>query len=168
MTVVASPRRPSRRESRGARTTHTLCLAPTRPLTHPSRQLAGTPAESSLELLKLFAYGTWSEYKVRAASLPELSALQATKLKKLSVVALSSHCKVVPYDLLLRELEISSIREVENLLIECFYGGLLQGKLDQQAAALCLVFFAISSVWPSLLPRSVWSPWPSLLFVYLS
>merc|ERR1712216_921419 len=26
-----------------------------------------------------------------------------------------------------------TVREVEDLLIECFYGGLLQGKLDQQA-----------------------------------
>eukprot|EP00900_Chrysochromulina_parva_P007977 jgi/Chrpa1/17180/Chrysochromulina_OHIO_Genome00000991-RA len=36
----------------------------------------------------------------------------------------------------MRELEMSSVREVEDLLIECIYGGLLQGRLDQAAGQL--------------------------------
>ena len=36
------------------------------------KELAGTAAAPHLELLKLFAWGTWSDYKSRAAQLPAL------------------------------------------------------------------------------------------------
>jgi len=100
------------------------------------QQLAGTASEPYLELLKLFAYGTWQDYKGRSAQLPALSAAQAAKLKKLSVVTLSAQSRSIAYDALMTELEVSSVREIENLLIECFYGQLLQGKLDQAAGQL--------------------------------
>jgi COP9 signalosome complex subunit 7 len=93
------------------------------------------------------------------AQLPALTAAQQTKLKKLSVVTLASQSKSLAYDVLMRELEaraapthtrrparrqptlpravqVSSVREVENLLIECIYDGLLQGKLNQLAKQL--------------------------------
>ena len=41
------------------------------------KELAGTAAAPHLELLKLFAWGTWSDYKSRAAQLPALSEAQA-------------------------------------------------------------------------------------------
>ena len=66
----------------------------------------------------------------------KLSEAQATKLKMLSVVTLSTKSKIISYDALMRELEISSVREVEDLLIRCIYGGLLEGKLDQQLKQL--------------------------------
>lgn len=100
------------------------------------QELAGTSSEPYLELLKLFAYGTWQDYKGRAAQLPALSSAQAAKLKKLSVVTLSAQSRSIAYDALMKELEVSSVREIENLLIECFYGQLLQGKLDQAAGQL--------------------------------
>ena len=138
------------------------------------KELAGTAAAPHLELLKLFAWGTWSDYKSRAAQLPALSEAQAgtaapavtatlapalsttttitpsavtavtaaaslasatftsatltsatltsatlpqaSKLKMLSVVSLSSKSKLISYDELMREIEISSVREVEDLL----------------------------------------------------
>ena len=52
--------------------------------------LAGTAQSASLELLKCFAYGTWKDYRAAAGALPALSAGQAAKLKKLSVVTLAS------------------------------------------------------------------------------
>ena len=73
-------------------------------------ELSGTPSSGSLELLRLFAYGTWSEYKARAAELPELSEAQTTKLKKLTIVALAAQSKTLAYDVLLRELEVRSHR----------------------------------------------------------
>jgi hypothetical protein len=72
----------------------------------------------------------------KATQLPKLSEAQATKLKMLSVVTLSTKSKIISYDALMRELEISSVREVEDLLIRCIYGGLLEGKLDQQLKQL--------------------------------
>ena len=70
-------------------------------------QLAGTSAAPTLELLKLFAYGTWMDYKASESSLPALSAEQTKKLKKLTVVSLASQRKIVPYDVLMRELGVS-------------------------------------------------------------
>ena len=43
------------------------------------KELAGTAAAPHLELLKLFAWGTWTDYKSRAAQLPALSEAQASK-----------------------------------------------------------------------------------------
>ena len=98
--------------------------------------LANTSHAPSLELLKLFAYGTWREYKMHEAELPALSDAQVTKLKKLSAVAFAAQSKILAYDVLMRELEISGVRELEDLLIDCIYTGLISGRLDQQAACL--------------------------------
>uniref|UniRef100_A0A7S2JF62 PCI domain-containing protein n=1 Tax=Haptolina brevifila TaxID=156173 RepID=A0A7S2JF62_9EUKA len=98
--------------------------------------LAGTSVEPSLELLKIFAYGTWKDYKAAEARLPPLTEPQAIKLKRLTVVSLASASKQVAYDVLLRELEMTGVRELEDLLIECAYGGLVQGRFDQAAGQL--------------------------------
>ena len=100
------------------------------------KALAGTAQSASLELLKCFAYGTWKDYRAAAGALPALSAGQAAKLKKLSVVTLASRAKTIAYAALMRELEMSNVREVEDLIIECFNGELLQGKIDQRAQQL--------------------------------
>ena len=103
------------------------------------KALAGTAQSASLELLKCFAYGTWKDYRAAAGALPALSAGQAAKLKKLSVVTLASRAKTIAYAALMRELEMSNVREVEDLIIECFNGELLQGKIDQRAQQRPLV-----------------------------
>jgi len=39
----------------------------------------------------------------------------------------------LPYELLMRQLDISNVRELEDLLInDCMYAGIAKGKLDQQ------------------------------------
>ncbi len=44
---------------------------------------------------------------------------------------------MLSYADLMQQLSISSRRELEDLLItECFYGGILSGKLDQRAGCL--------------------------------
>jgi COP9 signalosome complex subunit 7 len=102
----------------------------------PRPQIAGTSHAPSLELLKLFAYGTWSEYKAREAELPPLSQPQVLKLKKLSAVTFAAQSKTLSYTLLMRELQLASVRELEDLLIDCMYTGLISGRLDQQAGHL--------------------------------
>ena len=99
-------------------------------------ELGNTSHAPSLELLKTFAYGTWRDYKAHEAELPALSDAQVIKLKKLSAVTFAAQSKILAYDVLMRELEISSVRELEDLLIECIYAGLISGRLDQQAACL--------------------------------
>lgn len=44
--------------------------------------------------------------------------------------------KTISYDKLLSELELENVREVEDLIIKCFYDGLLKGKLDQRGKEL--------------------------------
>lgn len=39
---------------------------------------------------------------------------------------------MLPYELLLRELDIVNVRALEDLLIDCMYQGLIKGKLDQK------------------------------------
>ena len=61
MTNVAEVTRTSNNKSRIPITLTVRCC--TRML---ALQLAGTPASAVLDLLKLFAYGTWSDYKTSA------------------------------------------------------------------------------------------------------
>ncbi|KAJ2694487.1 COP9 signalosome complex subunit 7a [Coemansia sp. IMI 209128] len=83
-------------------------------------------------LLELFSFGTLSEYKAVAAQLPELSERQLEKLKHLSLVSLASASKVLPYDDLIRELDCAHEQQMEDLVIDTIYKGLLSAKLDQQ------------------------------------
>ena len=45
--------------------------------------------------------------------------------------------QTIPYDDLLQQLDISSLRELEDLIItHCFYPQLVKGKLDQKQRCL--------------------------------
>jgi len=48
------------------------------------------------------------------------------------MVSLSAEKKVIPYSDLLQELDLKNIRELEDLVIESLYQGLIKGKLDQK------------------------------------
>lgn len=58
---------------------------------------------------------------------------QLYKLKQLTVVTFSSSSRVLGYDVLLSQLDLKNLRELEDLLIDCFYQGLCKGKLDQRS-----------------------------------
>ena len=107
------------------------------------KALQGTPqGDSHWRLLELFAHGTYPDYLKAAGSVPELSAAQERKLRQLTVVTLASTRKTLPYAHLLRELgldgmpQTDGVRALEDLVIECFYAGLLKGKLDQRRQQL--------------------------------
>jgi len=88
------------------------------------------------ELLKLFAYGTYSEYKANQSKLPPLNEKLIKKLRQLTLVTLSSENKVIPYATLQQRLEISNVRELEDLIIDSIYANLIGGKLDQKSKHL--------------------------------
>ncbi|PIA30862.1 hypothetical protein AQUCO_05300004v1 [Aquilegia coerulea] len=95
-------------------------------------QLQGTEHSVYLDLLRLFAHGTWSDYKSNSGRLPPLVPDQVLKLKQLSVLTLAETDKVLPYDNLMQELDVSNVRELEDFLInDCMYAGIVRGKLDQ-------------------------------------
>uniref|UniRef100_A0A3B3C4I0 COP9 signalosome subunit 7B n=1 Tax=Oryzias melastigma TaxID=30732 RepID=A0A3B3C4I0_ORYME len=95
-------------------------------------KLENGPHAPVYHLLNLFAYGTYCDYKERAASLPELTPAQRNKLRHLSIISLASNLKCLPYSLLLQQLELKNVRELEDLLIEAVYCDIIQGKLDQR------------------------------------
>ncbi|KAK6162650.1 hypothetical protein DH2020_002491 [Rehmannia glutinosa] len=148
-------------------------------------ELEGTENSVFLDLLRMFAHGTWSEYKSKyaghmedvleadlkllkyflvmegiweftstlyrklglrkwlcafqgshsdcvASRLPQLVPDQVLKLKQLTLLTLAEANKVLPYDTLMQELDVTNVRELEDFLInDCMYVGIVRGKLDQ-------------------------------------
>eukprot|EP00741_Cyanophora_paradoxa_P006755 tig00001038_g6533.t1 len=93
-------------------------------------------------LLRLFSHGTYADYKAHQAMFPALTPQLIYKLKLLTLVTLASEHKVLPYELLQQQLEIGNVRELEDLVIDAIYQGLVKGKLDQKCKHL-EVHFAI-------------------------
>jgi len=98
------------------------------------KDLATTSYKPWLELLRVFAYGTYSDFRAKS-ELPKLGAKELTKLKQLSIVEYAAKNKVLSYKQLMVDLEIPNVRELEDLIIDCVYMGLMQGKLDQRKSA---------------------------------
>lgn len=84
------------------------------------------------EVLKLFAFGTYQDYKNSPDKYIPLSEKQLIKLKLLSLVTLSGQSKILKYDDLLKYLDIPNVRELEDLLINAIYQNIICGKLDQR------------------------------------
>lgn len=91
---------------------------------------------SWLELLKVFSYRTWADYKELSGSLPQLNPAQSTKLKQLSIVTLAERSRILLYSDLLAYLDLSSVRQLEDLIIDAMYQDVLKGKLDQKEGRL--------------------------------
>ncbi|KAI9906861.1 hypothetical protein PsorP6_004414 [Peronosclerospora sorghi] len=85
------------------------------------------------ELLRIFCFGSYNDYMARKDVLPELTPQQTNKLRKLTAVSLAHRYKNIPYDTLVQDLGVSTVREVEDILIDTIYSGLTQGKLDQKS-----------------------------------
>lgn len=100
------------------------------------QELENNDGSPHWKLLNIFAYGKYSDYKANKDVLPELTAAQTVKLQHLTIVSLASESKYIPYSVLLRELEISNVRQLEDLIIEAIYGDIVHGKLDQKNSQL--------------------------------
>jgi COP9 signalosome complex subunit 7 len=96
------------------------------------KELSSGPHAKFFNLLHLFAYGTFSEYKANKSKLPPLSPAQCTKLRHLTIVTLAIKNKCLPYTVLLKELDVSNLRILEDLIIEAIYADIIRGKLDQR------------------------------------
>jgi len=62
------------------------------------------------------------------------------KLRQLTLVTLSSENKVIPYAMLQQQLEVTNVRELEDLIIDSIYANLIGGKLDQKSKQLEIDF----------------------------
>lgn len=98
------------------------------------QELSGGAHSPYFNLLNIFAYGTYKDYKESATSLPDLTPAQLTKLRHLTIVSLAakSNSKCIPYAELLKELDIPHLRALEDLIIEVIYADIIRGKLDQK------------------------------------
>mmetsp|Transcript_29606 Transcript_29606/g.55417 ORF Transcript_29606/g.55417 Transcript_29606/m.55417 type:complete len:256 (-) Transcript_29606:39-806(-) len=94
--------------------------------------LHGTEFQRALDLLRLFAFGTYPDYKARQSEFGELSAAQKRKLQLLTVVTMATKDKLIKYSDLEAAVDVSSTRELEDLTIEAVYQNLLVGKMDQE------------------------------------
>jgi len=69
-------------------------------------------------------------------ALPALNPAQMTKLKHLTLVSLAMESRILPYSQLLQELQMPTIRELEDLIIDAIYLDVIRGKLDQKEQQL--------------------------------
>ncbi|GFZ00704.1 proteasome component (PCI) domain protein [Actinidia rufa] len=119
-------------------------------------ELQGTENSLYLDLLRLFAHGTWSDYKSYAGRLPQLVPDQILKLKQLTVLTLAETNKVLPYDVLMQELDVVNVRELEDFLInECMYVGIVKGKLDHLRRCVEVQFAAGRDLRPGQLGNMI-------------
>nr|CAI5865488.1 unnamed protein product [Callosobruchus analis] len=100
-------------------------------------ELAESPVDKKyLDALELFAFGTYKDYLANKGVLPELTPAQRKKLQHLTIVTLATKSKRIPYNTLLVELDISNVRDLEDLIIEAIYADIVRGKLDQKNSQL--------------------------------
>ncbi|KAI0651409.1 hypothetical protein C8Q79DRAFT_899188 [Trametes meyenii] len=98
------------------------------------QELAGHEQHSRFySLLQLFAYKTYPDYIQHKDALPVLNDAQTTKLKQLTLVSLAQDSRILPYNELLRVLDMPTVRELEDLIIDAIYLDIVRGKLDQKA-----------------------------------
>ena len=87
--------------------------------------------QAVLATLELFAYGTLADYQADHSRFIPLSALARKKLQLLTLASLAARARVLPYPMLLKQLQIDSVRELEDLVIDGIYAQVIRGKLDQ-------------------------------------
>ncbi|KAK8630502.1 hypothetical protein V6N13_079293 [Hibiscus sabdariffa] len=111
-------------------------------------ELEGTENSVYLEVLRLFAHGTWSDYKSKLEPIlivwlllwNEFNTLLSFLYHKLFSCFL---LQVLPYDQLMLELDVTNVREPEDFIInECIYAGIVRGKLDQMRRCFEVQFAA--------------------------
>ncbi|WWD03573.1 hypothetical protein V865_001627 [Kwoniella europaea PYCC6329] len=92
--------------------------------------------QNHYRLLQVFAYGTLTDYEGNPSSYPSLSPTHILKLKHLTLVTLALQHRSLTYDQLLSALRLDTIRQLEDLIIDVIYAGLLGGKMHHHEKVL--------------------------------
>jgi COP9 signalosome complex subunit 7 len=79
--------------------------------------------EKFYNTLNLFAFGTFRQYLDNKEKLITLTPLMDKKLKHLTILTLATQKKTLPYDDLMKELDIKNVRHLEDIIIEAIYAG---------------------------------------------
>eukprot|EP01091_Cochliopodium_minus_P009899 TRINITY_DN253_c0_g1_i1.p1 TRINITY_DN253_c0_g1~~TRINITY_DN253_c0_g1_i1.p1 ORF type:complete len:254 (+),score=90.96 TRINITY_DN253_c0_g1_i1:59-820(+) len=84
------------------------------------------------EQLQLFAYGDYQDFKNGGESkYGALNPTQTKKLKMLTVAAFGAKSSEITYDRIQKALDLNNVRELEDLILDSIYEGLIFAKLDQ-------------------------------------
>jgi COP9 signalosome complex subunit 7 len=92
--------------------------------------------EPYVRLLKLFAFGVYEDYAKNHTTLPKLSDAMLAKLRSLTIVTMATKTKRIPYSQMMADLQITNLRDLENLVIELIYANIVDGKMDQSKSWL--------------------------------
>jgi len=103
------------------------------------------------QLLQLFAFGTLKDYKENVSNVQSLSTQQLFKLRLLTIATLASQSKYVSYKTLQEQLDLSNVRELEDLIIDAIYAGILCCKLDPKEQQLEVEYVIGRDIRPQLL-----------------
>lgn len=101
-------------------------------------ELKNSNHAASFATLELFAYGTFQDYKNTPEIFCSLDTNQIKKLKQLSLITLATSQHQLPYSYLSANLDVADIRELEDIIIEAIYNGLISGRLNQKAQLLII------------------------------
>jgi COP9 signalosome complex subunit 7 len=100
-------------------------------LQHPNVQALASTHKPLLDLLGIFASGTYADYLARS-DLPKISKAEKTKLQRLSLVSLAADAQSLSYQQMMDELKLTSVRQLENLIIDAVCLGIIEGQLDPE------------------------------------
>uniref|UniRef100_A0A7S3EM15 PCI domain-containing protein n=1 Tax=Rhodosorus marinus TaxID=101924 RepID=A0A7S3EM15_9RHOD len=102
-------------------------------------ELCNSGGQELYDLLVLYAYGNMKDYETNISLLPEIMNVERMKLKQLTVLSQLSAPGDVSYATLMKELNITKVRELEDLIIELIYAKLLNATFDQKRMLLHFV-----------------------------
>jgi COP9 signalosome complex subunit 7 len=90
-----------------------------------------TETRPHFDLLQLFAYGTYEQFIDERHKLPPLNDAMQLKLRQLTIASLAANCRRIGYATLLARLHLNgNVRQLEDLIIDAIYKGIIDGKLD--------------------------------------
>ncbi|CAM9269691.1 unnamed protein product [Ectocarpus fasciculatus] len=116
----------------------------------PSIQTLKTEPEFSAHYntLELFAYGKFSNYTDDPSKYIQLTDVQITKLRQLTLATLAAKSELLSYEFLMSELAMESVGSLQDLIVAAIYIDLVKGKLDQKNAVFKVSDYAARDVRP--------------------
>uniref|UniRef100_A0A7S1XAZ6 PCI domain-containing protein n=1 Tax=Compsopogon caeruleus TaxID=31354 RepID=A0A7S1XAZ6_9RHOD len=89
-----------------------------------------------VDALRIFSYGTLEDYMAQEEKLPVLTVEEKQKLRRLTLLSIVRPYKRVPYAVIAERMQLDSVRELEDLVIDAQSYRLIQCRLDQRAAVV--------------------------------
>merc|ERR1711894_587531 len=116
------------------------------------------PNSALYELLTVFAYGRLEDYEANSAKFGPIDQAAYRKLQCLTLVSLANESKCISYDLLFSQLKVNNVRELEDLIIDAIYHGLIKAKMEQKRRVLLVQTAVSRDIQVKGARRRVWTP----------